>query len=389
VSDLFGSAFEKPGRPARVRARAAAVRRAFAFGLAFTFAFATNAAYALPTGGEVSAGAATIQQSAGAMTVEQATDRAAINWLGFGIGAGESVRFKQPSASSIMLNRVLGQDPSAIYGSLSANGQVFILNPNGVLFAPGARVDVGGLVASSLQLSDADLLAGRYTLAQGANGAPVVNQGDITAASGGYVVLAGSQVRNEGTISTPQGTAALAAGEQVTLNIIGGSLVGVTVDRGALDALAENRQMIRAEGGQVLLSAKAADQLARAAVNNDGVIEANSLVSANGVIRLEGGTVANNGLLQADGGRISVAAEQDVTLGSGSVVAANGATGGTISISAQGGTLLADGRVEARAAEGAGGTIMLLGSQVGLVGDAAVDASGARGGGTRCFTACS
>jgi len=359
VSDLFSNAIEKPGRPARVRTRAAAVRRAFAFGLAFAFAFVTDAAYALPTGGEVSAGTATIQQSAGAMTVNQASDRAAINWLGFGIGAGESVRFNQPSSSSIMLNRVLGQDPSAIFGSLSANGRVFILNPNGVLFAPGARVDVGGLVASSLQLSDADFLAGRYTLAQGASAAPVVNQGDITAASGGYVVLAGPQVRNEGTISAPDGTAALAAGGQVTLNIIGGSLVGVAVDRGALDALAENRQIIRAQGGQVLLSAKAADQLARAAVNNDGVIEASSLVAANGVIRLEGGTVTNSGSLRADGGNAaeggSISVQGDF-VGLGGTVSADGARGGQISVSSQGNLSLAD-RVSARGTAGAGGSI--------------------------------
>ncbi|MBL8542044.1 MAG: filamentous hemagglutinin N-terminal domain-containing protein, partial [Betaproteobacteria bacterium] len=98
--------------------------------------------YALPTGAEVASGSGAVSQSGNALTVQQTSPRLAINWQSFGIGAGESVVFRQPDASSIALNRVLGQDPSLILGSLSANGQVFVLNPNGVLFGPGAQVDV-------------------------------------------------------------------------------------------------------------------------------------------------------------------------------------------------------------------------------------------------------
>src|SRR6266581_1324591 len=119
---------------------------------------------ALPVAGSTTAGTGKISQSADVLTVEQSSARLAIDWQSFNINSGESVIFKQPSSQSIALNRVLGQDPSTILGNLSANGQVFVLNPNGVLFGHGAQVNVGGLLAASLQLSVADFLAGRYTL---------------------------------------------------------------------------------------------------------------------------------------------------------------------------------------------------------------------------------
>jgi filamentous hemagglutinin family protein len=104
--------------------------------------------------GLMAVGAATVKSSASSMTVNQSTQDVVIDWLTFGIGTNESVRFNQPNSSSIALNRVLGESPSQILGTLSANGQVFILNPNGVLFGKGAQVNVGGIVASTLGMSD-------------------------------------------------------------------------------------------------------------------------------------------------------------------------------------------------------------------------------------------
>ena len=115
--------------------------------------------FAGPAGGQVTAGSATITQAGTATTINQASNRAAIDWTKFSVGANESVRFNQPSASALTLNRVTGTESSAIMGSLSANGQVFILNPNGVLFGAGAQVNVGGLVASTLQMSNANFMA--------------------------------------------------------------------------------------------------------------------------------------------------------------------------------------------------------------------------------------
>jgi filamentous hemagglutinin family protein len=103
-----------------------------------------TASYALPAGGQVAAGQATISTLGSTMNVTQASAKAILDWTSFGIGAKETVDFCQPSASSVALNRVVGTSASAIYGHLEANGQVFLVNPNGVYFAPGAQVDVGG-----------------------------------------------------------------------------------------------------------------------------------------------------------------------------------------------------------------------------------------------------
>ena len=366
--------------------------RPIARAVAFALLAGAASAWAGPTGEQVVAGQASVSRAGTSTLITQGTDRAAINWLNFDIGATESVRFAQPSASSIALNRVLGQNPTEIFGSLSANGQVFILNPNGVLFGKGAQVDVGGLVASTLSLSNEDFMAGRYRfttspLSPGAGVGEVVNQGDIVA-NGGYVAFIGPQVKSEGTITAANGRVALAAGDQVTINLNGNKLIGLSVDLGTLNALADNKGLIKADGGQVLLTAKAADQLIKSVVNNDGIIEAATLSNVNGVIRLEADNITNGGTLRADGGAgqsggsIALAAANDITLASSSIISASGARGGDLTAQAQAGTLLADGRIEAIGSNATGGTVELLGNQVGLINAASVNASGNTGGGT-------
>ncbi|WP_291351517.1 filamentous hemagglutinin N-terminal domain-containing protein [Acidovorax sp. 16-64-162] len=136
--------------------------------------------HAQPVGGVVSAGSATIGGAPGNMTITQTTPNVAINWQSFGVRAGESVQFVQPGSSSVALNRVIGSDPSNILGSLTANGKVFLVNPNGILFGAGASVNVGGLVASTLAISDADFMANNYKFS-GAGAGSVLNQGTINA----------------------------------------------------------------------------------------------------------------------------------------------------------------------------------------------------------------
>jgi len=131
--------------------------------------------HANPTGGSVSAGGATISGGAGTTTINQSTQNVAINWQSFSIGQGEAVKFVQPNSGSVALNRVLGADPSSILGSLSANGKVFLVNPNGILFGQGAQVNVGGLVASTRGITDSDFMAGNYKFA-GSGGGTIVNQ---------------------------------------------------------------------------------------------------------------------------------------------------------------------------------------------------------------------
>jgi filamentous hemagglutinin family protein len=312
-------------------------------------------AQAGPSGEQIVAGQANVSRTGLNTLITQTTDRAAINWQSFNIGATEAVRFAQPSSSSITLNRVLGQDPSSILGALTANGQVFILNPNGVLFGRGAQVNVGGLVASALSLSNDNFLAGRYAFENSGATGEVRNAGDIIA-NGGYVALIGPQIRNEGTIAAANGSIALAAGDKVTLNLNGSKLIGLTVDQGALNALADNKGLIKADGGQVLLTAKAADALIKSVVNNDGVIEANTLLEVGGVIRLEGDRITNSGTITASG------ANQYA---------------GTISMSGE--SVFHSGIVNAASIRGRGGNVAITASQV-ILADGVIDASGATGG---------
>ena len=325
-------------RKAWERNRPELMRTLSAAGIALTILASSPTAYAIPQGGEVTAGQGDINQNGSNMTITQTTDKLALDWQSFNIGQNESVHFNQPSFSSIALNRILGNDPSQIFGRLSANGQVFLTNPNGVLFGRTAQVDVGGLVASTLHLSDSDFLAGRYVF-QHHNGSTgsVINQGNIMAGDRGYVALLGPQVQNEGVIVARQGTVALAGGEQVTLDMQGDGVINLAVDQGTMNAQAVNKNLIQADGGQVVMTAKAVDSLIESVVNNEGIIQAHGLAEKNGRIVLDGG----NGLVQHSG-------ILDTT-GKG-----EGQTGGYIAVT---------------------------GRRVGLLGNAVIDASGDTGGG--------
>ena len=140
---------------------------------------------ALPTNGQVTAGSGSISQSGNVMNVVQGSDRMAATWNTFNIGSAAKVNFVQPSASSVALNRVTSSDASQIMGQLNANGQVFLINPSGILFGQGSAVNVGGLVASSLNISDANFMAGSNRFDAGGAGGAVINQGSIVAADGG------------------------------------------------------------------------------------------------------------------------------------------------------------------------------------------------------------
>ena len=289
----------------------------------------------LPTGGQVVAGQAAISQSGAAMTINQGSDKAIINWNSFSIGSQASVTFVQPASSSITLNRVLGSDPSAIYGSLKANGQVFLINPNGVLFGQGAHVDVSGMVASTLGISNDDFLAGNHRFTRDGATGSVVNQGELY---GKYIALLAPEVRNEGIIAARQGTVALAAGEAVTLNIAGNSLIDVQVTKASIDTLVENKHLIRADAGTVILSAQSANQLLGQVVNS-GAIDANGISSDGGAIRLlASSSVDHSGSISADagangkGGSVILMADlsnpKSHTTVSGSISAQGGAASG-------------------------------------------------------------
>jgi filamentous hemagglutinin family protein len=324
---------------------------------------------ALPTGGQLVAGQAAISQAGNAMTVQQASDKAILNWQSFNIGSQASVRFQQPSSSAVALNRVVGADPSALYGSLTANGQVFLINPNGVLIGQGSRVDVGGLVASTLGIRNDDFLSGNYRFTRDGSAAGVTNQGDVTAR---YAALLGSQVTNEGVIAAPMGTVALASGEAVTLGITGRTLVSVQVDPATIDTLVANKRLIRADEGTVILAARSASQLLGRVVNT-GTVEAQGLVNDGGTIRLiASSSIDQAGSLNADagargnGGHIAVIADLDnsdsrTTL-SGTLSARGGSTagnGGFLETSGSHLTIADSARIDASAPHGKSGTWLL------------------------------
>ena len=241
----------------------------------------------LPTGGNVVAGSGTIAASGNAMTIQQSTSKLAVDWQSFSIGPGKTVEFVQPSSSAVALNRVLGTDVSVIQGALKANGQVFLVNPNGVLFTKDAQVNVGGVVASTLNISTTDFLAGNYRF-EGASSNAIVNQGRITAAPGGNVALIAARISNTGQINAEAGKVLMGAGSKVRLDL--GGPVKIEVEQGALDALIEQGGGIRADGGLVYLTAKALGQLTTTVINHTGITEARTLATGEkGEIYLMGG----------------------------------------------------------------------------------------------------
>lgn len=249
------------------------------------------AVHAAPTGGQVTAGSGAISQTGSNTTINQASQNLSLNWQSFNIGAHESVNFMQPNASAIAVNRIADTSASQILGSLNSNGQVFLINPNGIVFGAGAQVNVGGLVASTLGMSDSDLSAATRHFSGSGTGA-VINHGTIAAAPGGYVALLGREVSNQGTIRTPGGTAALGAGSAVSLSFDANHLLSMQVDQSTLSTLAENKQLIVADGGQVLMSAGARNSLLASVVNNTGVVQAQTVANHNGRIMLLAGMAA-------------------------------------------------------------------------------------------------
>ena len=364
-----------------------------------TTSMTTIAPDALPTGGAVTAGQGSISQSGSNMVVTQQSQQMVAHWNTFNIGESASVRYNQPESSSIALNRISDQNPSQILGSLSANGQLYLVNPAGIIFGKTARVDVSGLVASALTMTDEEFMQGSTSFGQipgsgpstnttpsspssptspasptepsGGNtttsgsgsstaagqssatttssaqtntgpttapaaAAAITNQALIQTSQGGYVAFLAPTVKNEGTITANEGSVVLAGASQVSLDFAGDKLINYKVDKGAVAAVASNSGIISAKGGQVVMTAQAVDTLTRSVVNTSGRIEAKSIENSGGKI-----------VLDAGGGSTTVAGQLDVS-----------------------------------AKNGTGGTIQVTGDQVHLTGSAALNASGTSGGGT-------
>jgi filamentous hemagglutinin family protein len=276
----------------------------------------------LPQGGQISVGQGTIVNNGGSqLVIKQTSDKLGVNWQSFNVGADGQVVFEQPNAKSIAMNRVVGSDASSILGKIDANGQVILINPNGVIVGKDAQVNVGGLVASTLNLTDDNFKKGDYSFtADGGKNGEVLNQGTIQAAEGGYVALLGKSIKNQGIIKAQLGNAALAAGSAVTLDFSGDGLLNIQVKQSAVNALVDNKGLIKADGGSVLMTARASNALLNTVVNNEGVIEAQTLGSRGGKIFLDGGQ---------DDGAVHVAGTLDASApvsGSGGFIETSGKT---------------------------------------------------------------
>ena len=285
-------------------------------------------AQALPDGGVVRAGAAQISTSGAVTRIDQASDRAIIDWRTFAIGAGGQVVFVQPSAQSATLNRVTGDQVSIILGRLDANGQVFLVNPNGIVFGGGAQINVGSLITSTSNLSNTNFMAGKLVFDQpGRPGAGILNAGAMTAAEGGLVALVASHVRNDGVIVARLGKVLLGAADTFTVDLYGDGLINLAlsdIHAGQLRALngepvtslIANAGSIDTAGGRtVLMTARNAKNVLDNLINMSGTIKADTAVQQGGRILLlgDGGKVDVSGTLSArgvTGGAVEVLGDQ-------------------------------------------------------------------------------
>ena len=260
-------------------------------------------AYAMPQGEVIRSGKGEITRQDKDMTVNQDSKRLAIDWSGFDIANDERVTFRQPDKDSVALNRVVGDAASVIDGTLSGNGHVYVINPNGVLFGKNASVDVGSLVASTARISDSDMT--NFANADGImmaipedSSAKVINAGTIRA-EGGLVVLHAAEVENSGTITNPEGTTALAAARNLSLSADTAGKINFTVDGALAKAKALNSGVLKADGGYLVMTARSAGDVMSTVVNNTGTMEAKTLrQNEKGEILLDGG---DNGIVELNG----------------------------------------------------------------------------------------
>ncbi|TFG86842.1 MAG: filamentous hemagglutinin N-terminal domain-containing protein, partial [Hyphomicrobiales bacterium] len=361
-------------------------------------------ALAGPTGGQVVAGSGSIQHpNVNTTLVRQRSHALSIDWSGFDVAGHELVTFQQPSTTSAVLNRVFNELPSQIYGHIQANGQVFIMNPNGVVFGPGARVEVGGLMASSLDVDIDDFMNGRYSFGASADGrtGAVVNYGLIKAATGGGVTLLGTAVRNDGVIIADLGHVLMGAGRQALVDFDGDGLIRFHVDGAILQDLSPrneehggavvNNGEIHADGGRVILSAAVARGIFDRAINNAGIIRAASIDSSPGVVRLSarGASVENAGSIDVSAlgtgvaGTVALTSDADVVQRGQIHADAPGGGGGRVTLESAGLALLdAGSAISARSTGGRGGEVRVLGASVAMLDAASIDVSGGFGGGT-------
>ena len=287
-----------------------------------------SAGHAAPQGGVVKAGSAQITGQGNTTLIQQSTPRAVIDWRSFGINADELVRFMQPSSASATLNRVTGGQVSLLLGRLDANGQILLINQNGIIFGKGAQINVGSLIASTANISNDNFMKGKLIFDQpGKPGAGIVNSGSITAAQGGLVALVAPHVRNDGLIQARLGKVVMGAADTFAIDLYGDGLINLALSDESfaqlkdsngqpVESLITQAGTIDVGGGKaVLVTAEVAKGVLDSLINMSGAILADSAVQEGGRILLSarGGNVDVSGQLSATGtigGQIDILGDQ-------------------------------------------------------------------------------
>lgn len=289
----------------------------------------------LPAGGRIICGDGRIlEEDRGTLTVLQQSSRMIVEWDTFHIGAKAKVAFRYSEGNGQTLIRITGPGAARISGSLYADGEIFLANPAGFFFGPSARVDVGGMAASSLDIRDDAFLRGDLIFDGEGSAGEIVNEGSIRAADGGCLLFFSPVVENRGELLSPRGTVLLAAGESVTLD----DVLDLQIHAGSAGACIDNPGVIQADGGIVLLKARSPDGLLPALIHHSGVIESKTLDGVPGRILLlsdlSHGQVVVSGRLDAsasgtdDGGFIETSAAE-VSVMDDARISTRAAGGGT------------------------------------------------------------
>lgn len=276
----------------------------------------TGATYAsardFPQNHQIITGNATVSQAGNKMTIDQTTPTTQINWESFDIGQNKEVEFKQPTTNSVAYNRVTGGNASQIQGKLTANGKVYLANPNGVIITKGAQINVAGLLATTKDLEniseninkftrkakqDGQVVKNRQVLKDGQviKEGQVINEGNITAQD--FVVLNGDEVINKGNInveknSTINGKVYLSSGDNFTFTLLPDSGISVALEDNTVRGIVQNEGIIKA--GDITLNAKGRKEALDSLVMNNGVLEATKVSNKNGKVVLSADEIKLN-----------------------------------------------------------------------------------------------
>lgn len=316
-------------------------------------------AYANPQDGVVSDGAANINTVGDTLYVDQSTDKAVIDWNSFNIDANETTQFNQPSSSAITLNRIGDTSPSQIFGTLTANGNIVLLNSNGILFGTNSSVNVNSIVASTASISNSDFMAGNYNFTNAGDNpeASIINQGTITAADAGLIGLVAPNVTNSGTINARLGMVHLASGDSFTLDLYGDGLLEIGVSDAVSAQVVRNTGTINAAGGIIKMTAAAGRQVVNSLIDVQGTLHAPSVAAKNGKIYIY--AEGSNGTSKSGESTVDVSGTLNTTGNNA------GETGGEIDVLGDN-VFIRSGAVLDASGDAGGGTVLIGGDYQGL-----------------------